>query len=228
MAVVKGGDIWMDSKYAVRYQKISSEDSRNMANGMRNTSTTPLSNEEIAFVKGEIHRIKANEDIFIFNDPDHIEGGTCYNFEDDRVYVTRNVFPDEKYPSNHPRDTMSVGAVLAHEYYGHRQYRGEYLEDWEKGKDYHTTPLWQDECRASLTAAYETPGLTNVDRKDLVMDAVFRAKEFGQLIEMDDFMKEVVYGYGSNERKITRKYVQPTYVSEESQKGTSSDRRDEC
>ena len=201
---------------------------KDMAKGMRNLSTTPLSDDEILFVKKEIQRIQADDDVFVFNDPDHIEGGTCYNFEDDKVYVTRNVFPDLNYPSNHPRDTMSVGAVLAHEYYGHRKYRDEYIDDWEKGKDYHTTPLWEDECRASLTAAYEAPGLTDVDRKDLVMDAVFRAKEFGQLIEMDDFMKEVVYGYSSDERQFTRKYVPPTYVSETSQEGVTDDGQDEC
>ena len=131
-----------------------------MANGMRNVSGTPLTAEEIEYVKEEIRRIQADENVFIFNDEDHIEGSTCYNFEEDIIYVTRNVFSDELYASAHPCDTMSVGAVLAHEYYGHRQYRQEYISDWEKGRDYHTVPLWQDECRASLTAAQIAPGLT--------------------------------------------------------------------
>ena len=195
---------------------ISFED-KGMANGMRNTSGTPLSEEEIEFVRSEIRRIQADESVFVFNDPDHLRDSTCYNFEDDIVYVTRNVFPDELYASAHPRDTMSVGAVLAHEYYGHRHYRQEYLSDWERGKDYHTTPIWQDECRASLTAAQIAPGLTEIDKRDLVLDAIYRAKEFGQLIEMNDFMKEAVYGYSSNERKITRDVEQPKYVSEEGQ-----------
>ena len=34
---------------------------------------------------------------------------------------------------------------------------------------------------------------------------------------MNDFMKEAVYGYSSNERKITRGIEQPKYVSEEGQ-----------
>ena len=202
---------------AIRLHAIASNDDKNMANGMRNTSGTPLSESEIEFVKSEIRRIRADESVFIFNDADHLQDSTCYNFEDDKVYVTRNVFPDEMYASAHPRDTMSVGAVLAHEYYGHRHYRQEYLSDWEKGKDYHTTPLWQDECRASLTAAQITPGLTEMDKRDLVLDAVYRAKEFGQLIEMNDFMKEAVYGSSNSERKITRDIKQPKYVSEESQ-----------
>ena len=61
------------------------------------------------------------------------------------------------------------------------------------------------------------PGLTEIDKRDLVLDAIYRAKEFGQLIEMNDFMKEAVYGYSSNERKITRDVEQPKYVSEEGQ-----------
>ena len=192
-------------------------DDKNMSNGMRNTSRTPLTEDEILFIKSEIQRIEADESVFVFNDPDHILDSTCYNFEEDIVYVTRNVFPDVKYASAHPRDTMSVGAVLAHEYYGHRPNRQEYLTDWEKGKDYHTTPIWKDECRASLTAAQIAPGLTEIDRRDLVLDAVFRAKEYGQLIEMNDFMKEAVYGYGKNERSIAREVTAPVFVSEESQ-----------
>lgn len=207
----------------IKMHAISPTDDKNMANGMRNTSGVPLTEKEIEFVKSEIKRIQADESVFVFNDPEHYKDSTCYNFEEDKVYVTRNVFPDELYGSAHPRDTMSVGAVLAHEYYGHRHYREEYLSDWEKGKDYHTTTLWQDECRASLTAAQIAPGLTEIDKRDLVLDAVFRAKEYGQLIEMNDFMKETVYGYNSNERKITHDIEQPKYVSEESQKRDQTD-----
>ena len=195
-----------------------------MANGMRNTSGTPLNDQEIEFVKSEIQRIQADEDVFVFNDPGHLRDSTCYNFANDKIYVTRNVFPDELYASAHPRDTMSVGAVLAHEYYGHRPHRQEYLSDWEKGNGYHSTPLWQDECRASLVAAQTAPGLTEIDKRDLVLDAVYRAKEFGQLIAMNDFMKEVVYGYTNEERKITRNVEQPKYVSATSQKGVAGDR----
>ena len=201
----------------IRLHAISDSDAKKMANGMRNTSGTPLNEQEIAFVKSEIKRIHADENIFIFNDPEHLKNSTCYNFFEDKIYVTRNVFPDELYASAHPRDTMSVGAVLAHEYYGHRTYRQEYLSDLEKGPTYHTTPLWQDECRASITAAQTAPGLTDIDKRDLVLDAVFRAKEFGQLIEMNDFMKEAVYGYSSNEREISRGIELPKYVSEASQ-----------
>ena len=214
----------IERKNILKLHAIISKEDKSMSNGMRNTSSNPLTDEEIMFVKKEIKRIEADENIFIFNDPEHMKESTCYNFEEDRVYVTRNVFPDEKYASTHPRDTMSVGAVLAHEYYGHRTYREEYLEDLKNGEEYHTTPLWQDECRASLTAAHDAPGLTDIDRRDLVLDAVYRAKEFGQLIEMNDFMKEVVYGYSSSERKIDGDFRNPTYVSETGEERNKGER----
>ena len=216
-----------DQRYAYKMHAISEMENKDMANGMRDTSGTPLTEEEIAFVKEEIRRIQADESIFVFNDPEHMKGSTCYNYDEDLVYVTRNVFPDKRYASAHPRDVMSVGAVLAHEYYGHRAYRQEYLEDLKKEKNYHTTPIWRDECRASLTAAHNAPGLNAFDRRDLVMDAVFRAQEFGQMIEMNDFMKEAVYGYSSDERKITREFKEPKYVSEGSQETNPQGRNNE-
>ena len=197
---------------------------KDMANGMRDTSRTPLSEEEIDYIKSEIQRIGADETVFVFNDEEHIALSTCYNFVEDKIYVTRNVFPDEKYGSTHPRDLMSVGAVLAHEYFGHRPYREEYLSDMEQGDDYHTTPIWQDECRASINAAKTARGLTDRDMSNLVMDAIYRAKEYGHLIEMDDFMKEVVYGYPNGEKNITYKVTPINYVSEASQTGTTEKR----
>ena len=139
-------------------------------------SRTILTDKEIEFVKSEIRRIGADESRFVFNDEAHIQSSTCYNFITDLLYVTRNVFPDTKYGSIHPRDIMSVGAVLAHEYYGHRTYRNEYLDDYKKGIDYRSIPEWQDECRASIVAAETAPGLTKMDKANLVLDAVYRGK----------------------------------------------------
>ena len=197
---------------------------KDMANGMRDTSKTPLTESEIKFIKSEINRIGADESVFVFNDEEHIALSTCYNFIEDKIYVTRNVFPDEKYGSTHPRDLMSVGAVLAHEYFGHRPYRKEYLSDMEQGDEYHTTPIWQDECRASINAAKTAHNLTDRDKSNLVMDAIYRAKEFGHLIEMDDFMKEVVYGYSNGEKNISYNITPINYVSEASQARTTERR----
>ena len=79
---------------------------------------------------------------------------------------------------------MSVGAVLAHEYYGHRAHRQEYLDDYKKGHDFHSTPIWQDECRASIVAAKTAPNLTDIDTCNLVMDAIYRADEYNHYIEI--------------------------------------------
>ena len=204
--------------------KLISMNDKDMANGMRDTSKTPLSKEEIEYVKREIRRIGADESIFVFNDGEHIETSTCYNFIEDKIYVTRNVFPDEKYGSTHPRDLMSVGAVLAHEYFGHRPYRDEYLTDMKKGNDFHTTPIWQDECRASINAAKTAKNLTEKDKSNLVMDAIYRAKEYGHLIEMDNFMKEVVYGYSDGEKNISYNIIPINYISEASQIGKTGTR----
>lgn len=194
-----------------------------MSNGMRDMSRTPLTESEIEYVKSEIERIQADESVFIFNDPEHMQGSTCYNYVEDKIYVTRNVFPDLKYGSAHPRDVMSVGAVLSHEYYGHRAYRNEYISDREKGIDYHTTEEWQDECRASITAAKSSPGLTQKDKADLVMDAVYRADEYNHYIEMDSFMKEVVYGYTDGEKNIAYDIGRINYVSKTSQERNETD-----
>lgn len=173
----------------------------------------------------EIRIINADENVFVFNDAEHLDGGTCYNYQKDKIYIARNVFPDEKYASAHPRDIMSVRAVLAHEYYGHRTYRDEYLKDAKNNRV--TTPIWQDECRASITAAKITPNLTDRDRSNLIMDSVYRAKEYGQLIELDDFMKEVLYGYSTGEKHFAASLPTITYVSRQSVEGNTDDREDE-
>lgn len=124
-------------------------------------------------------------DIYIFNDKRHVESpylGTGYNQFLDKIFITKNVFPDEKSFSMHPRDRLSVRAVLAHEYYGHRQFRDEYLKDAETGII--TTPQWEDECRASINAALYAPNLTSQERALLLDDALFRAHEYGQELDI--------------------------------------------
>lgn len=204
--------IYTNGKTALKFVKISEKE---MPNGMRNMSKVPLTDEEIEKLKEEIKRIGADESVFVFNDEVH-SGNACYNCVVDKVYVSRNVFPDTRYGSIHPRDIMSAAAVLAHEYYGHRSYRDEYLNDLETGAK--SVPLWKDECRASITAAKITPNLTPKERRDLILDAGFHAKEAAQVIEMDNFMKEIVYGYKcpDDEKHITMPIPEIVYVSEES------------
>lgn len=185
-------------------------DERNMANGYRNLSTLPLSDEEIQIVIEAGESIGVDPEIFIFNDEEHLKSankGTGYNAIYDKIFITKNVFPDEKSISIHPRDKLSVRAVLAHEYYGHRAFREEYLNDIERGTS--TTPIWEDECRASINAALYAPNLTEMERALLLDDAIFRAKEYGQELDMHSEdnaelrkLYESIYGYHSGEKYI--------------------------
>lgn len=188
------------------------KDNKKMSNGMRNTSRTPLTQEEIDFVKSQIKLIEADESVFVFNDEEHIAKSTCYDADKDKIFVTRNIFPDDTYGSSHPMDIMSVRAVLAREYYGHRHYKEEYLSADKYKKE--TVHHWEDECRASITAAKTAPNLTDKDRADLVQDAVYRAGECGYLLEMDEFMKAVVYGHFANEIKIPGKLTPLNFIRE--------------
>ena len=60
------------------------ETGKDMANGMRNTSKTPLSDSEIEYIKAEIQRIGADTSVFVCNDEEHIATSTCYNFVEDK------------------------------------------------------------------------------------------------------------------------------------------------
>ena len=191
-------------------------DERQMSFGNRDVSHTPLTDKEIEYIKHEIRAIGADETKFVFNDLRHMNKSTCYNHVRDIIFVTRNVFPDTKSNSLHPRDLMSVRTVLAHEYYGHRTLRDEYLNDDTMGDDYRTTEEWSDECRASLTAAEITPNLTIEDRCNLINDAKFRAKEAFQHLDETDFMKGILYGYKTEEHNITPDNKQDSTASNKS------------
>jgi len=149
------------------------------AGGLRRSPFNTLSEAEIEHLKNEIRAIKADENVFKFND--YIM--TAYHDDFDTISVRADVFSDSN--STHPRDLMSERAVLAHEYYGHRVYKD---TDWEKGS-------WNDEFRASYMAAKNAPNLTGKDRRYLVLDAIERAKEAGVTITYNNFMRRILYGY---------------------------------
>ena len=153
-------------------------DERN-ASGLRRSPLVDLTDEEIEFLKGEIRAIEADESVFVFNYGD----STGYYDEDDIIGVRANVFPDEN--SIHPRDLMRPRAVLAHEYYGHRVYRGTRLG---RGS-------WNDEFRASYMAAQDAPNLSKQDRVYLIMDALERAKEVGVTVRHNDIIRRILYGF---------------------------------
>ena len=55
------------------------------------------------------------------------------------------------------------------------------------------------------------------------MDAVYRADEYNHYIEMDSFMKEVVYGYTDGEKNIAYDIGRINYVSKTSQERNETD-----
>lgn len=167
---------------------------RRTAAGNRKSPYHHLTEEEIEFVKSEILSINADVNDFVFNSD--VVCGTCFLAIDGKVHIKGNIFPDEY--SIHPRDKMSVRAVLAHEYYGHKPYREQYLKE-----DSDTSPdalnkimkrMWQDEFRASYMAAKNAPNLTITGRNLLVQDALSRASEAGVTIKYNDFIRRTVYG----------------------------------
>jgi hypothetical protein len=124
-------------------------------------------------------RFGSDEKIFRFNSGFQ----TSYVDDFDIINVRGDVLPDKN--SDNPRDLMSARAVLAHEYYGHRAYRGTKLP-----KD-----SWNDEFRASYMAAKNAPNLSIKDRQYLILDAIGKAKEKGISIRYNKFIKEILYGY---------------------------------
>ena len=165
-----------------------------LTSGNRRSSFYILNNDDIDDIKKEIAAINASEDDFVFNS--RVTKGTCFLASDGKIHIKGNIFPDEY--SEHPRDRMSVRAVLAHEYYGHRPYRTQYLkEDNEISPDVLDRIIanaWSDEFRASYMAAKNTPNLTDEDRYLLIMDALSRAQEAGITIKYNDFIRRVLYG----------------------------------
>jgi|GEM_PF-1594355 len=153
--------------------------SRNLPNGLRQPRDHILSDDEILSLKEDIKSIEADEKVFQFNE------GIRTGYDDvlDVIRVRGDVLPDKS--SDHPRDKMSSRAALAHEYYGHRAFRGTKLR---KGS-------WNDEFRASYFAAKTCPNLSLIERQHLILDALERAKEQGITIKHNAFIRRVVYGY---------------------------------
>ena len=128
-------------------KKSDTMNTRRMSNGLR-SMPRELTADEIKYVKEEILTIKADERVFVFDKGRQ----TGYLDSRDQICVRGDVFPDESSPM--ARDQMSVRAVLAHEYYGHRAHRGTTLK----------SSSWNDEFRASYSAAVYAPNLTDEDR----------------------------------------------------------------
>lgn len=188
----KSGIIELERKR--RIDSMNAVEEKHTAAGNRKSPLYELTEQDIEYVKSEIEAIKANLNDFVFNS--NAVRGTCFLASDDKVHIKGNIFPDES--SKHPRDIMSVRAVLAHEYYGHRPYREQYIrEDNDTSPDSISRIMsraWADEFRASYMAAKNAPNLSNDDRYLLMRDALSRAEEAGVSIKYNDFIRRVLYG----------------------------------
>ena len=153
---------------------------RGMANGLRKSQLIPLSEGDKEYIRGEITAIEADSSVFVFRDG----RGSGYNEKHDIVYISSNIFPARD-NSLHPRDLMSVRAALAHEYYGHRAFRGTKVKQG----------AWNDEFRASYFAAKNAPNLSVDDRRYLILDCKERAKDAGITVKDNAFMKGILYGF---------------------------------
>ena len=167
---------------------------KHTAAGSRKSPLYELTAEDIEYVKNEIEAIGADVSDFVFNS--NVTRGTCFLASDGKVHIKGNIFPDES--STHPRDIMSVRAVLAHEYYGHRPYREQYLrEDNDTSLDSINKIMsraWADEFRASYMAAINAPNLSDDDRYLLIRDALSRAEEAGVSIKYNKYIRRFLYG----------------------------------
>lgn len=152
---------------------------RLMAQGQRKSFLVPLSDDK-AFINNEIEAIEADISVFQFRN----YRPTGYSDERDKIYISSSVFPSND-GSMHPTDLLSVRATLAHEYYGHRKYRGTKVPQGS----------WNDEFRASYMAAKNCPNLSDEDRRLLVLDALERAKTAGVSVRYNNFIRKCLYGY---------------------------------
>lgn len=175
-------------------QKMISVTEKQFAAGNRRSPFYQLTDAEIYIIKSEITAIEADVDDFVFNSS--IVRGTCFLPSDGKIHIKGNIFPDEY--SDHPRDRLTIRAVLAHEYYGHRPYRNQYLvEDSLTDSDSLErifANAWADEFRASYMAAKNAPNLSQEERAMLILDALSRAEEAGVAIKYNDFIRRVLYG----------------------------------
>ena len=155
---------------------------RNFAMGLR-AGKRKITEDEKAFILKEIKRINADVDAFYIDEIGN--QNTHYSQKTDLVVVGSNVFPDLENPSN-MTDKLSVACVLAHEYYGHRSMREEYLKE-----ETDTTNTALDEFKASFLAYKNTPNLTDEEREMLLYQAYETAKN-GNLENEIEMCQEII------------------------------------
>lgn len=154
----------------------------NFSMGLRR-ATKSISDEEVDIIYKEIKRINADPSVFSIDRTGRAK--TAYREVSDIIVVGSNVFPDLDNPTN-MTDKLSVACVLAHEYYGHRSMRDEYLKE-----EVDTTNSSLDEFKASFIAYKNTPNLTEEEREMLLYQAYETAKN-GKLENEIKICQEII------------------------------------
>lgn len=152
---------------------------RKMSNGLRTSPHHILTDDEIATIKADAKSLNIPEEVLRFNEGDQ----TGFSDRRNVITVRGDVLPDLN--SENLRDRLSQKAVLAHEYYGHYKHHPSTFRVGD----------WRDEFRASYRAAVDAPGLSDEERRMLMLDAYDRAKEAGVSVEYNKTARGIIYGY---------------------------------
>lgn len=152
---------------------------RDMSNGARRSPLYHLNEQDVADVEKAASEIGIPVDVLSFNTGTR----TSYSDASGKINIRGDVFPDERSRNN--RDSLSVKATLAHEYYGHGAYPNTKIQPND----------WRDEFRASYRAAIDTPNLSDEDRRRLMIDAYERASEVGAKLNYTRDYRRIVHGY---------------------------------
>lgn len=152
---------------------------RDMSNGSRRSPLYRLNEQDIVDVEKAAVEIGIPVDVLSFNTGTR----TSYSDISGKINVRGDVFPDERSRGN--RDSLTVKATLAHEYYGHGAYPNTKVQPGD----------WRDEFRASYRAALDTPNLSDEERRMLMIDAYERASEASAKLNHTKDYRRIVHGY---------------------------------
>lgn len=152
---------------------------RAMSNGQRTSPHHILSDDEKQRILTLSKEIGLPTEVIKFN------SGTQTGFDDNsqKIHIRGDIIPD--FTSTNLRDLLSEKAVLAHEYYGH----------YKNHPSAFRVGDWRDEFRASYCAAINTPGLSDEERRMLMLDAYDRAREAGVVVKYNRKARGIIYGY---------------------------------
>ena len=148
--------------------------------GYRRSPFIDLSQDEIEQVKREFQEIGGDTSMLRFN----TGASTGYFDSDTEIRVCGDVFPSGPPDPLQPNSTMSCRAALAHEL-GHCHF-----DVGEDHPDYLPPGVPEDEMRASRWAAEHVLGLTDEERRFLLLDAQNR----GCPLPSDPFVLRMLYG----------------------------------